>query len=102
MLNKTSLDKHFETQTTSFSQESKIEHRGVPCKRPSSSRFTEHQLSELNKRFRSDPFIKGTEKELLAKNLGLTLTAVKNWFYYERNKLKQRLANEASNATVTA
>ena len=45
-------------------------------KRASSSRFTEYQLSKLN-RFKSDPFIKGKEKELLAKNLGTTMTAVK-------------------------
>ena len=102
MLNKISLDEHFEAQATSFSQVSKAEHKGVPSKRASSSRFTEYQLSELNKRFKSDPYIKGTDKELFAKNLGITMATVKSWFCRERKRLKQCLANEASNATVTA
>ena len=100
MLNKTFLGEDFEAPTTSFSQVSKTEHRGVPCRRASSSRFTEYQLSELNKRFKSDPYIKGVEKEFLAKNLDITLTAVENYFYLERKRLKRHLANQASNATV--
>ena len=75
-----------------------MEHEGVSCKR-SYSRFTEYQLSELEKRFKIDPYIKGMEKVLMAENLGSTQTAVAEWFRSKR-KRKRRLANEASNATV--
>ena len=75
-----------------------MEHEGVSCKRRY-SRFTEYQLSELEKRFKIDPYIKGMEKVLIAENLGSTQTAVAEWFSSKR-KRKRRLANEASNATV--
>ena len=78
-------------------------HKVVPCKRRTSSQFTDYQLSALKKRFKSDQYIKGKEKILLAKNLGISPTAVRIWFNLERRKLKRHLANKASNATgVTA
>ena len=77
-----------------------MEHERVPRKRKPTVRFTDYQLSELKKRFKSDPYIKGIEKELIAKNLGTTQTAVQRWFKVERMKLKRNLANEASNVTV--
>ena len=98
--NKNSLDKHSEAQATCLSQVSVQEQRGVPLKRRNPSRLTDYQVSELKKRFKSDQYIKGIEKELLAKNLGITQTAVKDWFYLERLRLKQNLAKGASNATV--
>ena len=75
-------------------------YKGLPCKRTTTSRFTEHQLFQLKKRFKSDPYIKGMEKKLIAKNLSVTQTAIKDWFYLERLRLQQPLANKDSNATV--
>ena len=77
-----------------------MEHGGVRRKRKTNFRFTENQLFKLNKRFRNDPYIKGTEKELMAKNLDVTPSAIKNWFYTKRLRQKQHLASETSNATV--
>ena len=77
-----------------------MEHERVPRKRKPTVRFTEYQLSELKKRFKIDPYIKGREKELMAKNLDTTQTAVTNWFNVERMKLKRNLSNEACNVTV--
>ena len=93
------LDEHFEPPT-SFSQVCKTEHRGLPCKRTTCLRFNEHQLSELKKKFKTHPYIKGLEKDMMAKNLGITQAAVTNWFCCERQKLKRRSVNEASNASV--
>ena len=78
-----------------------MEHGGVPRKRKALVRFTDYQLSELEKRFKGDPYIKGIEKELVAKNLGTTQAALTAWFYLKRRQTRQ-LANEAtcSNATV--
>ena len=75
-------------------------HKGVLCKRTSSYRFNEHQLSELKKRFKSDPYITGIEKELMAKNLGITQKAIKDWFYFKRSRLRQLLGSKYSNTTV--
>ena len=77
-----------------------MEHGGVSRKRKPPFRFTEYQLSELRKRFKSDPYITGIEKELLANHLGITLTAVKNWFKRERLRLNGSRASEASNVTI--
>ena len=76
-----------------------MEHGRVPRKRRTTVELTEYQLSELEKRFKSDPYIKGAEKELMAKNLGITKVLVEKWFHYERRR-KRNLAKEASNATV--
>ena len=82
--NKIFLGKHSEAPTTCLSQVSGTEHRGVLGKRTPQSRFTEYQLSELKKRFKSDPYITGVEKELMAKNLGTTTIAITNWFSRKR------------------
>ena len=74
--------------------------KGLPCKRTSTSRYTEHQVSELKKRFKSDPYIKGIEKEKMAKNLGITQKAIKDWFFSQRVRLKRGLANKYGNGTV--
>ena len=96
---KKGLGKHSETSTSCLSQVSGMEHGRVPCKRRRTFKLTEYQLSEFEKRFKSDPYIKGVEKELMANNLGITKTLVSNWFIYER-RLKRNIAKEASNATV--
>ena len=96
----TLIGNQLETPTSCLSQAFGMEHGGVPRKRKPFVRFTEYQLSELKKRFKSDPYIKGIEKELMAKNLGTTQTAVQRWFKVEHMKLKRNLPNEASNVTV--
>ena len=78
---------------------SETEHRGVLCKRRACSRFSDHQLSEMKKRFKQDPHIKGMEKELMAKTLGITKLQVTNWFIQERRR-KRKLVNKAMNGTV--
>ena len=97
--NKNFLGKRFEAPTTFLSQVSETEHGGVLGKRTKASRFTEYQLSEMKKRFKRDPNIKGIEKELMVKNLGITQTAVTNWFSRKR-RLERNLVNTARNATV--
>ena len=76
-----------------------MEHGGVPRKRRNTVEFTEYQLSELEKRFKIDPYIQGVEKELMANNLGITKAVVANWFNSERRR-ERNLAKKASNATV--
>ena len=93
------IGKHFESSTTSLSQVFGMEHGGCPRKRTAYCRFTEYQLSEMKKRFKSDPHIKGIEKQLMAKNLGISMTALADWFKAQR-KLERKLANEVSNATI--
>ena len=96
------LEKRIGAPAASVSQLSMKGRSVVPCKRTTSSRFTQYQLSELSKRFTTDPYIRGIEKELLAKHLGITMTAISNWFHLERMRLKRHLTNEARNATITA
>ena len=93
------IDKLFETPTTCLSKVFEMEHRVAPRKRTRKFQFTEYQLSKLKKRFRRSPYIKGKEKELMAKDLGIPQNSVLSWFLYQR-RVKQRLASEASNATV--
>ena len=77
-----------------------MEHGGVPHKRSTTSIFTENQLSKLMKRFKNDPYIKKPEREIMAKQLGVTQSAIANWFQKERERQKRYLAYEACNATV--
>ena len=98
-INNCFIGKHFEPSTTSLSQASEMDRGGGPCKRSSSFRFTEYQLCELKKRFKSDPHIKGIEKQLMAKNLGITVSSLANWFKVQR-RLDRNLATEVSNATI--
>ena len=93
------IDKHFKTPTTCLSNGSETEHRVVPHKGTDDIPFTKYQLSKLKRRFRSGQYIKGREKELLAKDLGIPQNSLLSWFRYQRS-LKRRLTNEASNATV--
>ena len=97
--NKMFLCKHFEASAACLSQTLETGHEGFLRKRTASSRFTEHQLFELKKRFKSHPYITGKEKQLMAENLGTTQAAVTNWFCTER-KLRRKFVNKARNATV--
>ena len=57
-------------------------------------RLSKYQLSELMKRFQSDPYIKGQDKELIAKNLGLSKRRLAKWFERQRFlRLKQNKNN---------
>ena len=69
------------------------------AKEKSPSQFTEYQLSEMEKKFKSDPNIKGIEKQMMAKNLGITMSALENWFKAQR-RLERKFANKVSNATI--
>ena len=82
-----------------MSQVSGMEYGGVPRKRKKRFQFTEYQRFELEKKFKSDPYIKGIEKKRMAENLGITMTALTNWFKTHR-RLERNLANEVSNATI--
>ena len=93
------IGKHSESSTGCLSQVSGMRLGGGPIKRASTFRFSEFQLSELKKRFKSDPHIKGIEKELMAKNLGISVTSLKNWFEAQR-KLERNLPNKVRNATI--
>ena len=46
--------------------------------------LTEYQRSELMKRYERDPFIRGKERELLSRNLGLSERRVMGWFIGRR------------------
>ena len=67
--------------------------KGVGYKRRAIFQLTEDQLSELTKRFKFDPYIKGKERKLLAKSLGITPSAVTIWFSLQRMKLIRNLSN---------
>ena len=53
--------------TACLKQVSETEQQRVSCKRKPTLGFSEYQLSEMKKRFKSDPYCKGMEKELMAK-----------------------------------
>ena len=93
------IDKLFESPTTSLSNVSETGHRVVPHRGTGYFPFTEYQLSQLKRRFRSCPYIKGKQKKLMAKDLGIPRNLLLSWYRHQRN-LKRRLANEASNATI--
>ena len=76
-----------------------MEYGAVPRKRARPFHFTEYQLSAMEKKFKKDPHIKGIEKKLMAKNLGITPIALANWFSAQRY-LERKLANEINNATI--
>ena len=77
-----------------------IPHKGVHCQKKYTYQLTDYQLSELKKRFQSDPYIKSEEKKLLAKNLGITPYTVAFWFSLQRMMPNRNLADEARNVTV--
>ena len=80
------IGKYSESPTTCLSPVSETEHRGVLGKRTTQTWFTQYQLSELKKEFKSDPYITGVEKKMMAKNLGITQARVANWFCKERKR----------------
>ncbi|CAB00867.4 Homeobox protein ceh-28 [Caenorhabditis elegans] len=55
--------------------------------------FTQHQVNELEERFKKQRYVTATEREELAQCLGLTATQVKIWFQNRRYKCK-RLAQD--------
>ena len=79
--------------TACMNQVSETEQKRISRKRKFRTGFSEYQLSEMKKRFKSDPYIKGMEKELMAKNLGISLSSLSNWFYRQRC-LKQKLGTK--------
>ena len=82
------IGNQLETPTSCLSQAFGMDYGGVSRKRKAHFRFTEYQLSELRKRFKSDPHLTGIEKELIAKNLGTTQSSVNSWFKSESLRLK--------------
>ena len=56
--------------------------------------LSNYQLSELTKRFKSDPYLTGVEKELMGKHLGISPGSLQNWFARKRRVEKE--ANELS------
>ncbi|EGT40537.1 CBN-CEH-28 protein [Caenorhabditis brenneri] len=55
--------------------------------------FTQHQVNELEERFKKQRYVTASEREELAQCLGLTATQVKIWFQNRRYKCK-RLAQD--------
>ncbi|CAI5455723.1 unnamed protein product [Caenorhabditis angaria] len=55
--------------------------------------FTQSQVNELEERFKKQRYVTATEREDLARHLGLTATQVKIWFQNRRYKCK-RLAQD--------
>ena len=81
---------HFQAPKTHLSQVSETEQKSVHGKRTATFRFTEHQLSVLKKRFKSDRYITGEEKKLMAETLGVTQDKVQNWFYTQRKRIRNQ------------
>ena len=93
---KNHADKNFEAPTTCSSEVSETEQRVVPCNKRKHFELTEDQLSKLKKRFTISQYIKGKEKELMAKDLGIPQTSVLSWFRHQRNLKRLQLANKAT------
>jgi hypothetical protein len=67
---------------------------------PGNRKFTDEVRAELERHFRQDHFIKGIEKQRLARNLGLTERQVGKWFVHRREKL--RMNNSAPVDTLAS
>ena len=52
--------------------------------------MTEYQSQMLMKRFQANPYLNGEEKRQLAKSLNVSGTKIRNWFDYQRKKLKAK------------
>ena len=52
--------------------------------------LTDYQESELMKRYQMSPYMRGKEKELLSRNLGLSERRVASWFT-EKRRLARRM-----------
>ena len=88
-----SLKLSIQLHTESSSTLTQIGQRLNALKRKCPTTFTECQLAELRKWFKSSPYIEGEEKTLLARNLGISTERVKSWFTRER-KIQKKKANE--------
>ena len=64
--------------------------KDISRKRLFSTRLNEFQLSELKKRYKMDPYIKGVEKECMARNLGISPTRIELWFSQRRRKERKK------------
>ena len=53
------------------------------------SRFTDRQVTELERVFRSKPYIMGTDRKTLAAQVGLSELQVKTWFQNKRQKYRR-------------
>ncbi|CAB3400336.1 unnamed protein product [Caenorhabditis bovis] len=71
----------------------KINLRSQQHKRKPRVLFTQNQVNELEDRFKKQRYVTASEREELARNLGLTATQVKIWFQNRRYKCK-RLAQD--------
>ncbi|KAK6019415.1 homeobox domain protein, partial [Ostertagia ostertagi] len=52
--------------------------------------FTQQQVNELERQFRHKKYLSAQDRELLAKNIGLSPTQVKIWFQNQRYKHKRQ------------
>ena len=62
----------------------------IGSKRSHSTGFSEYQLIELRKRYKVDPYIKGKEKEAMAKSLGISMQKLFHWFKNKRQREKNK------------
>ena len=71
---------HFEIVTDFSMLLSDTGLKGIPCKRS----FSDYQLSELRKRYKSHPYVVGVEKQAMCKRLGISKRQIENWFKHQR------------------
>ena len=69
---------------------SDTEQERISRKRRSYTRLTEYQRFELNKWYEMNPYLKGKEKEAMARNLGITIRYIENWFKRRRRWEKMK------------
>lgn len=55
------------------------------------TRFSKHQISQLEENFKKKKYINGCERFLLAKDLGLSPVVVKTWYQNKRMKWKKEI-----------
>uniref|UniRef100_A0A0N4ZIV8 Homeobox domain-containing protein n=1 Tax=Parastrongyloides trichosuri TaxID=131310 RepID=A0A0N4ZIV8_PARTI len=70
-------------------EESKIHLRSQQSRRKPRVLFTHNQVMRLEEKFKQQKYVNSTEREELAKNLGLTPTQIKIWFQNRRYKCKR-------------
>lgn len=63
--------------------------------------FTQHQVYELECRFKQQRYLSAPEREQMAKGLNLTPTQVKIWFQNRRYKSKRSNLEKESDKTAT-
>ena len=74
------------SSTDSSSIQSSTGHKTIPNKRKLYSRLTQFQLSELNKRFKMNPYLTGEEKESMSRNLDISMNRLAIWFKDKRRR----------------